>query len=58
LHPSGVFALWSDDAPDDEFLTLLGGAFETARAHIVTFANPLTDSESASTVYVACKGAK
>ena len=58
LHPSGVFALWSDDAPDDEFLTLLGGAFETARAHIVTFANPVTDSESASTVYVACKAAE
>jgi spermidine synthase len=58
LHPGGVFALWSDDSPDDEFLATLGSVFETARAHIVTFPNPLTDAESASTVYVACKAAE
>lgn len=56
LHPSGVFALWSDDPPDDEFLELLGSAFATARAHIVRFPNPLTEAESESTVYVACAG--
>ena len=55
LHPGGVFALWSDEMPDDEFLALLAGSFETARAHIVTFPNPLTESDSASTVYVAGK---
>jgi spermidine synthase len=55
LHPGGVFALWSDDPPDEEFLELLGGAFATARAHVVTFPNPLTEADSASTVYVACK---
>jgi len=55
LRPDGIFALWSDDPPDDEFLELLGGAFATARAHEVTFSNPLTEGESASTVYVACK---
>lgn len=55
LHPEGVFALWSDDPPDEEFLALLGRAFATARAHVVTFPNPLTEAESASTVYVACK---
>ena len=53
LHPGGVFALWSDDPPDDEFLGALGRAFATVRAHVVTFANPLTEAESASTVYVA-----
>ena len=53
LHPGGVFALWSDDPPEEEFLGLLGGAFATARAHIVTFPNPLLEGESASTVYVA-----
>jgi spermidine synthase len=52
LHPGGIFALWSDDPPDEEFLELLGSAFATARAHIVTFPNPLTEDESASTVYV------
>jgi spermidine synthase len=55
LHPGGVFALWSDDPPDDEFLELLGSAFATARAHVVTFPNPLTEAESASTVYVGAK---
>ena len=53
LHPGGVFALWSDDPPDDEFLGLLGRAFANARAHVVTFPNPLTEADSASTVYVA-----
>jgi spermidine synthase len=56
LHPGGVFALWSDDPPDDEFLELLGGAFATVRAHVVTFPNPVTEAESASTVYVATAG--
>jgi spermidine synthase len=55
LHPGGVFALWSDDPPDEEFLSVLGGAFATARAHVVTFPNPLTEADSASTVYVAMK---
>jgi spermidine synthase len=55
LHPGGVFALWSDDPPEEEFLELLGGAFATARAHVVTFPNPVTESDSASTVYVAEK---
>ena len=56
LHPGGIFALWSDDPPDEEFLSVLGGAFATARAHVVTFPNPLTEADSASTVYVAVKG--
>jgi len=55
LHPGGVFALWSDDPPDEDFLAALDSAFATARAHIVTFPNPLLDATSASTVYVACK---
>ena len=55
LHPGGIFALWSDDPPDDEFLSLLGAAFATARAHIVTFPNPVLEDQSASTVYVAGK---
>lgn len=55
LHPGGVFALWSDYPPDEEFLAMLDTAFATARAHIVTFANPILEDESASTVYVAYK---
>jgi spermidine synthase len=56
LHPGGVFGLWSDDPPDEEFLETLGSVFATARAHIVTFPNPLLEDTSASTVYVASRG--
>ncbi len=57
LHPGGIFALWSDDPPDDEFLDALGTVFESTRAHIVSFANPLLEGTSASTVYVATTAA-
>lgn len=53
LHPGGVFALWSDEAPEEEFMDAMGAVFSTCRAHVVTFPNPLTESDSASTVYVA-----
>jgi spermidine synthase len=55
LHPGGVFAVWSDAAPEEDFLAALGEVFETARAHVVSFDNPLLDETSASTVYVATK---
>jgi len=57
LHAGGVFALWSDDPPDDTFLAALQTVFATAQAHVVTFANPLLERDSASTVYVARGGA-
>jgi spermidine synthase len=56
LHPGGVFALWSNDPPDEDFMRLLGSAFAEARAHVVTFDNPLQKRESSNTVYVARNG--
>lgn len=53
LHPGGVFALWSDDPPDDDFQARLAEVFETSQAHVVKFFNPLLEKDSASTVYVA-----
>lgn len=53
LKPHGAFALWSDDPPDEVFLGVLSQVFTTARAELVTFANPLTHGESSNTVYVA-----
>ena len=53
LHPDGVFALWSDDPPDGEFLALLGGVLDAPQAHVVAFPNPVTGGESTNTVYVA-----
>lgn len=53
LQPGGVFAMWSDDPPDEEFMQNLRTVFSTVESHVVKFANPLTEGESASTVYVA-----
>ncbi len=57
LHPAGVFALWSDEAPDEEFLALLCEVFPEVRAEVVAFPNPVLDCTSRSTVYVAQKAA-
>lgn len=57
LHPGGVFAMWSDDSPDDTFLGALREVFRNVRAEVVRFPNPLLDCESSSTVYLAeCDG--
>ncbi|QTN34431.1 spermidine synthase [Akkermansiaceae bacterium] len=57
LHPGGVFALWSDDAPDALFIADLQGVFHAVSTHIVKFPNPLRETVSESTVYVAALGA-
>src|SRR5687767_24001 len=53
LYPGGVFALWSNDPPDGDFLRALAAAYATAQAHVVRFHNPLLNREAANTVYVA-----
>ncbi|MES1212703.1 MAG: spermidine synthase [Leifsonia sp.] len=53
LTGRGVFALWSDDPPDDGFMADLDAVFPGARAQLVRFDNPLTGGISANTVYVA-----
>ena len=55
LHPGGVFALWSNDPPDDAFESVLAGAFATSAAHVVTFENPLQHRDASNTVYVGVK---
>jgi spermidine synthase len=58
LADGGVFALWSDDPTDDEFMTRLGDVFENPVAHTVDFDNALTGGVSSNTVYVATRGAQ
>lgn len=55
LADSGVFALWSDDPPDDAFLTTLASVFDESRAHVVDFDNRLTGGVSSNTVYVGVR---
>lgn len=53
LHPGGVFALWSNDPPDEEFSVVLAEVFADSAAHVVEFDNPLRGCTAANTVYVA-----
>ncbi|WP_405513203.1 spermidine synthase [Streptomyces canus] len=53
LHPGGVFALWSNDPPDEEFASALREVFAQSAAHVVDFDNPLQGGTSANTVYLA-----
>ncbi|MBQ0927890.1 spermidine synthase [Saccharopolyspora endophytica] len=52
LRPGGVFALWSDDPPEDGFTRDLAEVFDDVTAHVVSFDNHYTGGTSANTVYV------
>jgi spermidine synthase len=53
LKPGGVFALWSNDPPDDAFVTVLAQVFTDVESHVVSFDNHLQDRKATNTVYVA-----
>jgi spermidine synthase len=53
LLPDGVFALWSNDPPDERFEIALAEVFAYHETHVVTFPNPIQRTEEANTVYVA-----
>lgn len=53
LRPGGVFAMWSNEPPDEDFLAVLEGLFEEVEARVVSFFNPFQNTESSNTVYVA-----
>ncbi|MDQ0644092.1 spermidine synthase [Microbacterium murale] len=48
----GVFALWSDDPPDDDFMVEMNAVFDESAAHVVDFDNPVTGGVSSNTIYV------
>lgn len=56
LSPGGVFALWSNDPPDEEYTARLATVFTDVRAEVVSFPNPLQDKDSTNTVYLAKRG--
>ena len=53
LRPGGVFSLWSNDPPDDDYLGVLGAVFVEVTAEVVSFDNPLQGGRSTNTVYLA-----
>jgi spermidine synthase len=54
LTDRGVFALWSDDPPDAEFIATASAVFDVA-PHVVEFDNRLTGGTSSNTVYVGTR---
>lgn len=55
LKPSGVFAMWSQNPPEDNFIALLNTVFESVDSHLVSFYNPFQGGESTNSVYVCVK---
>jgi spermidine synthase len=55
VRPGGVFALWSNDPPDDAYLAVLSEVFADVAAQVVAFPNPLQDRSATNTVYLATK---
>jgi spermidine synthase len=53
LKPHGVFALWSNDPPEDGFIKRLSTVFAGVAGHPVRFDNPLLQAVSTNGVYVA-----
>lgn len=53
LHPGGLFGLWSDDPPEQDFVALLDSVFRDSAAHVVDFPNPYTGGTASNTVYLA-----
>jgi spermidine synthase len=58
LRPGGVFALWSNDPPDQAFVAALASVFEKPMAHVVTFPDAQGDGEASNTVYVGVTSAR
>lgn len=52
IEPGGVFAMWSDEGPDADFIAALEAVFVNVRAEVVAFDNPLTGGASTCTIYI------
>jgi spermidine synthase len=56
LKPRGVFAMWSQNLPEENFEALLRTVFSSVSSHVVAFYNPFQGCESTNSVYVCVKG--
>ena len=53
LVPDGIFALWSNEPPDDGFVRRLQSVFASASAVEIPFHNPLQDRDFVQSIYLA-----
>jgi spermidine synthase len=56
LKPKGVFAMWSQNLPEESFVALLLTVFDNVDSHVVSFYNPFQSTESTNSVYVCVRG--
>jgi len=52
IAEGGIFAMWSDEGPDEAFIAVLEAVFVNIRAEVVAFDNPLTGGASTCTIYL------
>lgn len=52
LHPGGVFALWSNDPPDDDITHTIQDVFTHVEAHVVSFDDARGEGQISNTVYL------
>lgn len=55
LRPGGVYALWSNDPPEADYLAVLREVFIDVDAVVVAFPNPLQGRDASNTIYLATK---
>jgi spermidine synthase len=55
IAEGGVYALWSNDPPDDAYLDVLAEVFTDVSAEVVSFPNPLQGREATNTIYVGTR---
>ncbi len=53
LRPGGVYAMWSNDPPESEYVAVLESVFADVTTEVITFPNPLQGRDATATVYVA-----
>lgn len=53
IKTGGVFGLWSNELPDQQFRERLEQVFSVVETHEVWFANPYSGGESSNSVYLA-----
>jgi hypothetical protein len=51
----GVYALWSNDPPDQAYLDILAAEFADVAAQVITFPNPRQGRDATNTVYAGTK---
>ena len=55
LKDSGLFSLWSNNPPENDFVEFLKEVFTNARAEKVIFYNSILEEDCTQTVYIAKK---